>query len=147
VAQPQRPGRKPGQGRFGYRPTPSVEALSEPPISMPVTAPVCPHRGGTLVADGAELALITDLPEQPRPIARQYHVGISRCQSCGRRVRGRHPEAHRLGPRLLAAAQSLHYQHGVPVRRVPAILADLVGVRVTQGALTHVQVIAFSPGC
>jgi transposase len=31
----------------------------------------------------------------------------------------------------------LHYQHGVPVRRVPAILAELTGVRVTQSALTQ----------
>jgi transposase len=45
--------------------------------------------------------------------------------------------AHRLGPRVLAAARSLHYQRGVPVRRVPAILAELAGVQVTQSALTQ----------
>ena len=65
----------------------------------------------------------------------------------GRRIRGRHaadlaPDhygatAHRLEPWLLSLARSLHYQHGVPVRRVPAILAELTGVRATRSALTQ----------
>src|SRR6266516_3387091 len=146
VAEPKRPGRKPGQGRFTYRPAPSPEGLSEPAIAVPVTEPVCPHCGGALVLVGTEVASITDLPAQPRPVVRQYQVAVCHCQACGRSVRGRHPDlaadqsgatAHRLGPRVLAAAQSLHYQQGVPVRRVPAILDGLTGVHVTQSALTQ----------
>jgi len=146
VARSKPPGRKSGQGRFTYRPAPPVEALSAPPIAVPVTEPVCLHCGGALVAEGVELASITDLPAQPRPVVRQYQVAVCRCQGCGRRVRGQHPDlaadqygatAHRLGPRVLAAAQSLHYQQGVPVRRVPAILDGLTGVHVTQSALTQ----------
>ncbi len=114
VTQPKRPGRKAGQGRFAHRSAPS-EALSEPPIVVPVTEMACSHCGGALVADEPEAASLTDLPEQPRPVVRQYAVGVSHCQACGRRVRGRHPDlaadqygatAHRLGPRLLATAQS-----------------------------------------
>lgn len=146
VAIPKRPGRKSGQGTFAYRPAPLVEALSEPPLVVPVAASACPHCGGTLAEAVTELASLTDLPSVPQPVVRQYQVGVRRCRACGRSVRGRHPDlaadqfgatAHRLGPRLLAAAQSLHYQHGVPVRRVPAILAELTGVRVTQSALTQ----------
>jgi len=64
----------------------------------------------------------------------------------GKKVRGQHPEvapdqygatAHRLGPRLLAAADVLHYGVGVPMRKVPPILAELTGVSVTQSALTQ----------
>ncbi len=146
VAEPKRPGRKPGQGRFTYRPAPSPEGLSEPAIAVPVTEPVCPHCGGALVLVGTEVASITDLPAQPRPVVRQYQVAVCHCQACGRSVRGRHPDlaadqsgatAHRLGPRVLAAAQSVHYQQGVPVRRVPAILDALSGIQVTQSALTQ----------
>src|SRR5690606_9250056 len=70
----------------------------------------------------------------------------ARCAHSRQRVRGAHAEvgadqvgasAHRLGPRLLAAAHVLHYGVGVPLRRVPALLAELWGVRVTQGALTQ----------
>jgi len=144
VATPQRPGRKPGQGRFTYRTAPAVEALSEPPMFVPVTETMCPHCGGELGEAEVELASITDLPEQPRPVVRQYAVGVRRCQSCHRPVRGRHPDlaadqygatAHRLGPRVLATGHALHYGQGVPQRKVPAILATLTGVQVTQGGL------------
>src|SRR5712692_6326234 len=39
VAEPKRPGRKPGQGIFTYRTAPPVAALSEPLIVVPVTEP------------------------------------------------------------------------------------------------------------
>jgi hypothetical protein len=61
-------------------------------------------------------------------------------------MRGRHPDiapdqqgatAHRVGPRAKALAHILHYEHGVPVRKTPAILEDLTGLRLTQGAITQ----------
>ena len=42
-----------------------------------------------------------------------------------------------VGPRVKALAHILHYVHGVPVRKTPAILEDLTGVRLTQGAITQ----------
>ena len=146
AADPKPPGRKPGQGTFTYRTAPPLEVLSEPPIAVPVTETACPHCGAALVAEEPDAASITDLPEQPRPVVRRYAVGVSRCQSCGRRVRGRHPDlavdqhgatAHRLGPRVLATGHALHYGQGVPQRKVPAILHALTGVPVTQGALAQ----------
>ena len=93
-----------------------------------------------------EIASITDLPEAPRPVVRRYAVEVCCCQQCGRKVRGRHADlasdqcgatAHRLGPRVKAAAHALTYGTGVPVRRVPAILKELTGIEVTQSALTQ----------
>src|SRR5919106_1205021 len=64
----------------------------------------------------------------------------------GRKVRGAHPDlapdqygatAHRLGPRAMAAAHALHYQVGVPVRKVPLVLALLTGLDLTQGAINQ----------
>jgi hypothetical protein len=61
-------------------------------------------------------------------------------------VRGQHAEvapdqwgatAHRLGPRAQAAAQLLHYEDGLPQRKVPRVLARLTGLVVTQGALAQ----------
>jgi transposase len=37
----------------------------------------------------------------------------------------------------MATAHALHYGVGIPVRKVPAVLATLTGVRLTQGALTQ----------
>jgi transposase len=75
-----------------------------------------------------------------------YHLGTCRCADCGKRVWATHPEvppdqrgatAHRLGPRVLALAHWLHYAVGVPVRKVPAVLATVCGFSLTQGALTQ----------
>lgn len=64
----------------------------------------------------------------------------------GKRVRARHdavaPDqtgatAHRLGPRARAAAHLLHYGLGLTVRKVPAVLEALTGLKITQGAITR----------
>jgi hypothetical protein len=89
---------------------------------------------------------ITDLPEVVRPRVRLFRVGVRRCRRCGATTRGRHRDlapdqrgatAHRLGPRLLAAAHQLHYGLGVTVRKLPEVLGLLTGVKLTQGAITQ----------
>jgi transposase len=37
----------------------------------------------------------------------------------------------------MAAAHTLHYQIGIPVRKVPAVLETLTGLKLTQGAITQ----------
>ncbi|AMV40944.1 IS66 family transposase [Planctomyces sp. SH-PL62] len=144
-ADPKRPGRKPGEGSFKTREAPAPETLSEPPIDVPVVEAECPKCGGELDEGRVEEASITDLPEVVRPRVRLFRVGVRRCKRCKATARGRHPDlaadqrgatAHRLGPRILAAAHFLHYGLGVPVRKLPALLEALVGVRLTQGAIT-----------
>ena len=146
VAAPKRPGRKPGQGSFHFRAAPLAAALSEPPITVPVTEPVCPACGGELVEQRVDFASVSDLPAQPRPRVRQFRVSVCRCQACGKAVRGQHPAlapdqygatADRVGERLLAAGHVLHHAAGVPIRKVPGILALLTGAAVTEGALVQ----------
>ena len=146
VKDPKRPGRKPGQGLFKRREAPPVETLSEPPIDVPVVESACPDCGGELSDERVEEASIVDLPEVVRPRVRLFRVRVRRCAGCGVSVRGRHPDvaadqrgatAHRLGPRLLAAAHHLHYGLGVPVRKLPAVLQMTTGVTLTQGAITR----------
>jgi transposase len=142
---PKRPGRKPGRGLFKTREAPAPEALSEPPIDVPTVEVGCPRCGGELDGGRVEEASITDLPEVVKPRVRLFRVRVRRCKRCKTTVRGRHPEvaadqrgatAHRLGPRLLAAAHFLHYGLGVPVRKLPALFEALAGVRPSQGAIT-----------
>jgi transposase len=82
----------------------------------------------------------------PGPRVTQYRVWVCRCLGCGRRVRGEHPDlapdqygatAHRVSQRVMAAAHTLHYQMGIPVRKVPAVLETLIGLKLTQGAITQ----------
>ena len=86
------------------------------------------------------------MPERPQPEIKCYAVEVRRCEACGQRVRGQHPDvapdqygatAHRVGLRVKAAAHAVHYGMGVPVRKVPAILREFTGVEVTQSALTQ----------
>ena len=128
---PKRPGRKPGQGQFTRRPEPPTNANSAPPVDVSIQETSCPFCGGTLEPEGYEEASVTDMPATPEPEVRLFKVHVCRCRKCGRKTRGKHPEvaadqygatAHRLGPRIKAMAHSLHYGHGVSVRRLPAIL-------------------------
>ena len=146
VAAPKKPGRKPGKGLFRYRAAPEEATLPVSSIEVPVTLSACSACGGRLVAEKAEWATTTDLPEVVGPHVRQFRVAVSRCTACGQRVRGQHPDlaphqygatAHRVGERVMASAHVLHYGLGVPLRKVPAVLRELTGVQVTQSALTQ----------
>jgi len=140
---PQKPGRKPGQGVFSRRLPPTPPHFTTE-IAVPVPSDGCPACGGYLEHVRTELATVTELPPPPPPHVTAFHVPVCRCQTCGQTVRGRHPDlaadqygatAHRLGLRVLATAHWLHYGLGVPQRKVPAVLQELRGLRVTQSAL------------
>jgi transposase len=146
VADPKPPGRKPGSGTFRYREAPRPEEITAPPVDVRVLVDACPACGGPLTAERVDNAYTTELPARPRPQVTPYRVWVCRCVICGKQVRGQHPEvapdqygatAHRLGARLRAAAHTLHYGVGIPVRKVPAVVHALTGVRLTQGALTQ----------
>ena len=142
---PKRPGRKPGQGFFRFR-NPPEQAADVEPVDVPVGVQCCPDCGGNLGEARREIVSITDITGEPRPEVRRYAVETRDCGQCGRKVRGQHPEiapgqqgatAHRVGPHVKALAHILHYVHGVPVRKTPAIIEDLTGLRLTQGAITQ----------
>lgn len=144
-AKPKKPGRKPGQGNFTRRPAPPPESYTAE-VSVPVAGEHCPACDGPLEPRGVETVTKTDLPPVVRLEVTAYHLQLCQCAACHRPVRATHPDvpadqrgatAHRLGPRVLALAHWLHYQVGVPVRKVPSVLATVYGVAVTQGALTQ----------
>lgn len=143
-ADPKAPGRKPGQGFFRFRSAPQPGVTAEP-VAVSVEG-CCPDCGGDFGEARTEVVSITDIPQERQPEVRRYEVETRRCGQCGKPVRGQHPDivtgqrgatAHRVGPRVKALAHVLHYARGVPVRKVPAIVEDLTGVRITQGAITQ----------
>jgi transposase len=143
---PKKPGRKPRQGHFRRRTAPAEADYSAPPIEVPVQQTCCPDCGGPLQPVGSEVVTLTELPPLPKPLVKAYRLQIRTCAHCQRQVRGQHAEvapdqwgatAHRLGPRAQAAAQLLHYEDGLPQRKVPRVLARLTGLVVTQGALAQ----------
>ena len=146
ISQPKRPGRKPDQGTFSFRQRPRPEEITEPAVDVPVTLGSCPSCGGKLREQRVDFAHVTELRPLPRPRVTQYRVWVCRCLGCGKRIRGQHPDlapdqygatAHRLGARAKAVAHILHYQVGIPVRKVPLVLELLAGLELTQGAITQ----------
>src|SRR5919106_1231109 len=146
VSKPKRPGRQPGSGTFSFGQAPKPEEITESPVEVPVTLEACPGCGAKLAKERVDLAYITDIPPMPRPKVTQYRVRVCRCMACGRKVRGEHPDlapdqygatAHRVGQRVMATAHALHYQFGIPVRKVPGVLETLAGLKLTQGAITQ----------
>ena len=108
--------------------------------------PVCPRCGKTLQEHRVDFAAVTDIPPKPKPIVQPYRVWVYRCPTCDTTVRAPHSDlapdqygatAHRMGPRVMAAAHATHYGLGVPVRKVPAVLQLFTGVSLTQSALTQ----------
>jgi transposase len=152
--QPKGPGRKPGQGIFSFRWAPSLEEITEPPVDVPVHLDSCPSCGSELAEERVDpsarlrtgFAYVTDLPPRPQLKVTQYRVWFCRCTGCRRKVRGEHSDlapdqygatAHRLGPRAMATAHSLHYHVGIPVRKVPLVLSTLTGLNLTQAAISQ----------
>src|SRR4051812_35047143 len=145
-AQPKCPGRKPGHGRFTFRTLPTPDQWTAPPIEVRLPDPACSCCGEPLHEHRVDLAAITDLPPQPKPIVQPYRVWVDRCPGCETTVRAPHPDlapdqfgatAHRMGPRVMAAAHATHYGLGVPARKVPAVLRLYAGVQLTQSAITQ----------
>jgi transposase len=145
-SQPKRPGRKPGQGHFTFRTLPTPDQWTAPPVEVRLPESICPCCGEPLQEQRVDFAAITDIRPQPKPIVQPYRVWVYRCPTCETTVRAPHPDlapdqygatAHRIGPRVMAAAHATHYGLGVPVRKVPAILALYSGVRLTQSAITQ----------
>src|SRR3954466_13224276 len=145
-AQPRRPGRKPGRGRFTFRPLPPPDQWTSPPIEVRLPDPACSCCGEPLQEHRVDLATVTDLPPQPRPVVQPYRVWVYRCPGCRTTVRAPHSDlapdqfgatAHRIGPRAMAAAHATHYGLGGPVRTGPAALRLYAGVQPTQSAITQ----------
>ena len=144
-ADPKPPGGKAGQGTFRFKHAPAPDTVTR--IIEVEPANICPfcQTPLDLAAFKTDLAWITELP-RVKPEITQYNIPVTLCKACGKEARGDHPDlcptqrgatAHRLGKRLIAAAQYLHHGLGLPERKVPEVLRSLCGVEVTQSALSQ----------
>src|SRR5207245_2731574 len=100
-----------GQGQFTFRKSPAGATTDATPVEVPVTITQCPCCGGELRWELTDPVTVTDMPERPQPEVKSYAVEVRRCERCGQRVRGQHPDvaadqygatAHRVGPRVKA---------------------------------------------
>lgn len=138
--EPKRPGRKRGgaHGRHGHRLAPAHADRIED-AWLPAWCPCC---GGQVAFERVAEQSQTDLAA-PVVVTTRFRVRIGRCQQCGRRVQGSHPEQTSdalgaagtgIGPHAKAWAAWLHYGLGLSFGKCRQVLARL-GLDVTAGAL------------
>lgn len=143
-ADPQKPGRKAGQGQFTTRQAPDF-VTSKVDVALPNRCPTCDFTG-ELTLSHFEKASITELPSLPRVEVTVYNVPVVVCPKCGKKIRGEHPDlqagqwgttAHRIGTRLEATIHTIRHEVAVSERKLPRVLDLLLGLKLTQGAINQ----------
>jgi transposase len=157
VAKPKPPGRRKGQGLFKHRDAPQYRAtdqIEEVDASLGIDQRQCPECAVPLSIH-QEQASVIDVPPQPVRKITRINVEVGVCPRCGKKVRATHERltprqsgatAHQLGPQIKAQALALHYLHGVPMRKVPAILEQSTGIQITQSAINQLACQLTAPG-
>ena len=137
TAQPKRPGRKKGQGKFAYRRKPAPEEVSE---TKEARLACCPECGGSLTERKEHEQFVVDIPPV-QPVITRYVTHSGYCADCGGRVRSRHPDQISdatgaagvvVGPRAKALAADIKHRLGGSYGKVCDLLNDAFGLRVTR---------------
>lgn len=139
VLHPQKPGRKAGHAP-AYRPVP---AQVDEVITVPLSE--CPYCHGPVQDARPVIQYIEDIPPiKPQVTQLTTHCGY--CARCQTEVRSTHPRQMSLaegaarvqwGPNALAAACELNKHLGLTLRKTRAVLATLLGLKVTAGGLVQ----------
>jgi len=137
-AEPKRPGRKKGQGKFSHRRKPAPEEVRE---TKETPLDCCPECRGALSERKEHEQFVVDIPPVKPEITR-YVTYSGYCSSCQQRVRSRHPEQISdaagaagvvVGPRAKALAADMKHRLGLSYGKVCELLNDAFGLRVSRG--------------
>ena len=104
---------------------------------------ICPHCHGHLAADlvGDVIGEYDEIEVVPiKPFVRRHRRFCVCCPHCSSRVKARLPDAAHgspFGPRLHGLALYLKTFQAISFVRLEAMLSDLFGVKISQGALAN----------
>jgi transposase len=145
-SQPKKPGRKAGKkyGKHGRRPPPPPEDIAET-FEAPLPD-ACPHCGGQIAEDDdVDEQFQTDIPTQP--VRREFRIHKGQCQSCGRRVRGRHPlqtsdatgaAQSQIGPNAQASIVYLNKRSGMSYGKIADYFHEANGIHINPSTASRV---------
>lgn len=138
--RPPRP-KKPRRKRQG--PGVTRHLAPDPDHILDCHAQACAHCGTALTADTQTLRHAYDHIDLPpiRPVVTRVRLFGRRCPACRRRVRGTPPEMMRpgspFGPSIGAMLAYLHHHHAVGYDRLSRLMAELFGLRISEGAIAN----------
>jgi transposase len=145
-ALPKKTGRKAGKkyGKHARRPPPPPEDIAET-FEAPLPD-ACPHCGGEIAEDDdVDEQFQTDIPTHP--VRRKFRIHKGQCQSCGRRVRGRHPlqtsdatgaAQSQIGPNAQASIVYLNKRSGMSYGKIADYLQEANGIHINPSTATRV---------
>jgi transposase len=103
----------------------------------------CPACGAGLAASAQEPWLIYDHIELPpiAPVITRVELMKGKCPCCARGFKaaapGDMPAGSPFGPELVALVLHLRFSQGIGFKRLKALLADVFGVKLSEGALVN----------
>ena len=139
---PKKPGRKAGDD-YG------TKAHREPPETIHETIDVplpdtCSCGSHDIVETEVVQQYQTEIPVEP--IHRQFDIHVGRCQTCGKRLQGRHDlqtsdalgaAASQIGPDAQAGIVSLNKEMGLSHGKIEKVLDTLFGIDLSRGGSVH----------
>jgi len=132
VAEPKKPGRRPGHPATLRERTAPPDQVIEAPVD------VCPDCQVPLQDIETHRQFQTDLPPV-RPKVTQFNVQVGTCPNCQKRVQGRHPQqtsdalgsaSETLGPNVHALASTLKYGAGMSWEKISRFVGEFFGLHV-----------------
>ena len=138
--RPPRP-KKPRRKRKGPGVTRALAA--DPDHVVDCHAHACARCGISVTAETQRLRHAYDHIDLPpiRPVITRVRLFGQRCPACRRRVRATPPETmppgSPFGPSIVAMLAYLHHQHAVGYDRLARLMAELFGLRISEGAIAN----------
>lgn len=138
--RPPRP-KKPRRKRKGPGVTRALAA--DPDHVVDCHAHACARCGTAVMAETQTLRHAYDHIDLPpiRPVITRVRLFGQRCPACRRRVRATPPETmppgSPFGPSIVAMLAYLHHQHAVGYDRLARLMAELFGLRISEGAIAN----------
>lgn len=138
--RPPRP-KTPRRKRDGPGVTRALAAAADHVVECHAQA--CAHCGAGMTAAGQALRCAYDHIDLPpiRPVVTRVRLFGRRCPGCRRRVRGTPPETmpsgSPFGPSIVTMLAYLHHHHAVSYDRLSKLMAELFGLRISEGAIAN----------
>ena len=140
-ANPKKPGRRPGEGRWANRPAPPQDQVTDTK-EVPLNA--CPHCQGALTDPKTHDYYQIDFPLLPKVETIHFVTHSGYCNHCHERVRSSHPEqvgqgygaaSSGIGPNLRAFGADLKQRLGISYAKISELFSTMFDITVSPSAL------------
>jgi len=131
--------RKGRKGRFGV----ARQLAENPDRTVDLKATACPHCAAELATDGQKPVAVYDRIELPpiRPLVTRVHLHGGTCPCCRKRFTAQVPEGLEPGSPFGRTIEELvvylHYTQAISYERLAALMREVFGVSISEGAIAN----------